>query len=40
MKKDYFIYDMFYTNFMVATKHKSRAEIWNIKKEGTEEDIL
>ena len=34
-KKDYFIYEMFYTNFMVTTKHKSRTEAWNIKKEET-----
>ena len=29
---DYFIYEMFYKNLMVTTKHKSRAETTNIKK--------
>ena len=35
-KKDYFIYDMLYTNIMVSTKHRSRAETQSIKKEETE----
>ena len=26
-ENDYFIYEMFYTNLMVTTKHKSREEI-------------
>ena len=31
-KKDYFVYEIFYTNLMVTMKHKSRAETQNIKK--------
>ena len=31
-KKDYFIYEKFYTNIMVTTKHKSRRETQKIKK--------
>ena len=31
-KKDYFIYENLYTNFIVITKHKSRAKTQNIKK--------
>ena len=39
-KKDYFIYEMFYTNLMVTTRHKSRAETQNIKREETEKNII
>ena len=35
-KEDYFIYDIFYTNFMVAIKYKFRIKIWNIKKKRKE----
>ena len=32
-KNNYFIYETFYTNLIVTTKQKPRAEIQNIKKE-------
>ena len=35
--KDYFIYEMFYTNPMVNTKQKSRAETQKVIKEESEE---
>ena len=38
-KKDYLIYEIFYTNLMVTTKQKIRAESQNIKKEETEKHI-
>ena len=31
-KKEKFIYEMFYTNLIITTKHKHRAETENIKK--------
>lgn len=38
-EKYYFIYETFYTNLIVTTKKKSRAEIQNIKKEEIEKNI-
>ena len=31
-KKDYFIYEMFYVNLMVITKHKDREETQTLKR--------
>ena len=39
-KKDYCIYETFYTNLMVTTKQKFRAEEPSIKKEETEKNII
>ena len=41
-EKDYFTYEMFYTNIRVNTKYKSRAETQNIflKKDETEKNII
>lgn len=35
-EKDYILSETFSTNFMVTTKHKSRAEALNIKREMRE----
>ena len=39
-QKDYFTYETFYTNLMVTTKQKSRAETQNIKKEKLRKQIV
>lgn len=39
-EKDYFMYDMFYTNPMVTTKQKFTAEEQSIKKEESEKNII
>lgn len=39
-KKDYYIYERFYTNLMVTIKQKSRTETQNIKKEELEGEMI